>query len=70
MVFAATVLLTKKGVNTRTHSGLIGQFGEELVLTGEFSREIVKYFFQAETLRNKVDYDAFNGVTKVLQIRK
>ena len=40
------------------------------MLTGEFSREIVKYFSQAETLRNKVDYDAFNGVTKSIANKK
>ena len=70
MVFAATALLTKKGVDTKTHGGLIGQFGEEFVLTGEFSREIVKYFSQSETLRNKVDYDAFNGVTESIANKK
>ena len=70
MVFAATDLLTEKGVETKTHGGLNGQFGEEFVLTGEFSREIVKYFSQSETLRNKVDYDAFNGVTESIANKK
>lgn len=70
MVFAAMDLLTLKGVKTKTHGGLISQFGEEFVLTGEFSREKVKYFSQAETLRNKVDYDAFNGVTEKIAHKK
>lgn len=70
MVFSALALLTKKGVKTKTHGGLISQFGEEVVLKGEFSRETVKYFSQAETLRNKVDYDAFNGVTESVANKK
>jgi len=70
MVFMAVALLSVKGVKTKTHGGLIGQFGEEFVLTGEFSRDIVKYFSQVETLRNTVDYAAFNGVTKKMALNK
>ena len=66
----AIALLNVKGVKTKTHGGLIDLFGEEFVLTEEFSRDIVKYFSQAETLRNTVDYAAFNGVTKKMALNK
>lgn len=64
MLFAATALLTLKNKEPKTHAGTLGLFGKEFVLNDDFDEDIVKYFSQSETLRDLVDYNAFNGVTK------
>lgn len=64
MLFAATALLTMKNKQPKTHDGTITSFGQEFIRDDDFNREIAKYFAQTETLRDKVDYDAFNGVTE------
>ena len=63
-MFAATALLTLKDKEPKTHNATLGLFGKELVLNDDFDKDIVKYFSQSETLRDLVDYNAFNGVTK------
>ncbi len=70
MLFAATALLTMKDKQPKTHKGTLNAFGKELVLNDDFSRDIAKYFSQAETLRDKVDYDAFNGITENMANKK
>lgn len=64
MLFAATALLIMKNKQPKTHKGTLTNFGEEFVRDDNFNREIAKFFAQTETLRDKVDYDAFNGITE------
>ena len=70
MLFAATALLTMKKQQPKTHEGTLTSFGREFVRNGDFNKDIAKYFSQAETLRDKVDYDAFNGVTENMARKK
>lgn len=64
MLFATTALLTLKNKELKAHAGILGLFGKEFVLNDDFDKDIIKYFSQSETLRDLVDYNAFNGVTK------
>lgn len=70
MLFAATALLTMKNDKPKTHEGTLAKFGQVLVLHDDFDRKVAKYFSQTETLRDKVDYDAFNGVTEDIALKK
>ena len=70
MLFAATALLTMNNKQPKTHQGTLTEFGKIFVRNGEFDRDIAKYFSQTETLRDKVDYDAFNGVTENIARKK
>ena len=70
MLFAATALLTIKNEKPKSREGTLSKFGKELVLNNDFDRNVTKYFSQTETLRDKVDYDAFNGITENIVLKK
>jgi uncharacterized protein (UPF0332 family) len=55
--YAAKALLLKKKVSTKTHKGLIHQFGLEYVVNDKFDEKIAKNISGLEEDRNKVDYD-------------
>ncbi|KZX14965.1 HEPN domain-containing protein [Methanobrevibacter filiformis] len=55
--YAAKALLFKKGLNPKTHSGTIRQFGLEYVVNGEFDEHIAKILSSLQEERTSVDYD-------------
>ena len=70
MLFAANALLLIKNKNPKTHKWTLINFGKELVLNDDFDKNIAKYLSQAETLREKVDYDAFIFVSENIANKK
>ena len=64
MFLMAKILLIKKGVYPKTHSGMINTFYNEYVGNGDFDEEIFKNFARTQSLREKSDYSAFDGITE------
>ena len=56
MYLAALALLHRKGVETKTHAGLISAIGSEYVKTGELAPEHGRALNLVEELREEVDY--------------
>jgi len=56
MYLAALALLHRKGVETKTHAGLISAIGSEYVKTGELAPEHGRALNLIEELREEVDY--------------
>ncbi|WP_214083851.1 HEPN domain-containing protein [Methanoculleus sp.] len=56
MYLAALALLHRKGVEIRTHAGLISAIGSEYVKTGELAPEHGRALNLIEELREEVDY--------------
>ena len=52
-------LLELKGIETKSHSGLLTMFHDHYVKTGEFSRTALDNLHRAEILREKSDYKNF-----------
>ena len=59
MFYSASALLSKKGIYTKSHSGLITQFYKEYVKNGDFNPDIAKYLGRAESNREIADYETF-----------
>ncbi|MDO5850186.1 MAG: HEPN domain-containing protein [Methanobacteriaceae archaeon] len=57
MYASASALLLKKGIEAKTHKGVLGQLGKKYVKEGLFSKETYDYFYAAKSLRNKSSYD-------------
>ena len=49
-------MIEKKSI-TKTHGGLVGAFGESLILTGEIPKETGKNLNKSLELKNKARYD-------------
>jgi uncharacterized protein (UPF0332 family) len=64
MVSAATAALRFKEITTKTHKGLHNKFSEIFIKSGEIEAELGRKFRYAEDIRNKVDYDSFETITK------
>ena len=65
MALAATAALRYKEIVTKTHKGLHMRFSEEFIRTGDVEARYGKEFRYAEDLRNKVDYQSFETISKV-----
>jgi len=52
-------LLEFKGIETKSHSGLLTMFHDHYVKTGEFSRTALDNLHRSEILREKSDYKNF-----------
>ncbi len=57
-------LLVAKKINTRTHRGLIQQFGQQFIKTGELSQKLSKTLSDTFDLRKLSDYDETIHITK------
>jgi uncharacterized protein (UPF0332 family) len=64
MVSAATAALRFKEIMTKTHKGLHNKFSEIFIKSGDIEAKLGRQFRYAEDLRNKVDYDSFETITK------
>ena len=54
---ARQALLAAKNINVKSHKGLIQQFGQHFIKTGEISQEFSKILTTAFDLRQLSDYD-------------
>jgi len=61
---AASALLIKKGIFSKTHKETIRKFGLEYVVNDSFNKEIGKFFNHVKKDREKADYDYSYEVTK------
>jgi len=57
MFYAASALLRARGIVTKSHRGVIAEFGLEFVNTGVVEKYYAKALSLAETSREKADYD-------------
>jgi uncharacterized protein (UPF0332 family) len=64
MYLAALALLRRKGVETKTHTGLISAIGSEYVKTGELAREHGRALNLIEELREEVDYTICRNIMR------
>jgi uncharacterized protein (UPF0332 family) len=58
MFYVASVLLLRRGLRFKKHSGVISAFGKELVKSGEISAELHGYLIDAQDSRLIGDYEA------------
>ncbi|HYD68440.1 HEPN domain-containing protein [Azospirillum sp.] len=58
MFHAATAAFAARGVVTKTHDALVGQFGREFVESGLIARDLGRAFNVALELRRAADYVA------------
>lgn len=61
--YMVSALLLKDGYSARTHSGIIGLFGQHYVKTGIVPSELGKFYSQLFELRQSGDYDDWKVVT-------
>lgn len=64
MFITAKALLISKNSRSKSHNGLISEFGLHFVKEDEFSNEIFKYLSRTQSLREEADYDAFDDITE------
>ena len=64
MFITAKALLISKNSRSKSHNGLISEFGLHFVKDDEFSNEIFKYLSRTQSLREEADYDAFDDITE------
>ena len=64
MYLAALALLRRKGVEAKTHTGLISAIGSEYVKTGELAREHGRALNLIEELREEVDYTICRNIMR------
>lgn len=64
MHYGTQALLDVKNIASRSHKGMIQQFGQQFVLSGEFSREMARNLKEAYDLRQMSDYEANITITQ------
>ena len=64
MYLAASALLHRKGIEVRTHAGLISAIGSEYIRTGEIAPEHGRALNLIEGLREEVDYTVCRRITR------
>ncbi len=62
--FAASALLSTKGISVKTHKGLLSQFSIEFVKTGIIDDSFVKAFKIAKELREEADYSIIRQLSR------
>ena len=62
--YTIQALLAAKNVNTRTHRGLIQQFGQQFIKTGELSQNLSRTLSETFDLRQLSDYDETIPITQ------
>ncbi|MEL6903348.1 MAG: HEPN domain-containing protein [Cyanobacteria bacterium J06606_4] len=58
MYYGTQALLDNKKIASRTHKGMIQQFGQHFVKTGDFSTDISKRLSDTYDLRQMSDYES------------
>ena len=54
---AKSVIARSRERDPKTHTGVIGRFGELAVRDSDFPREVARHLSRLSTLRNNTDYD-------------
>jgi uncharacterized protein (UPF0332 family) len=72
MYYATQAILTQSGLSSKSHSGTINIFGQEIVEKGKVPKQLGKMLNKAHSLRQKSDYDAsadfeFTEVEKLVE---
>ena len=62
--YSATALLLYKKISAKSHSGVIGQFSEQIVRTGLVSIEEFRVYAKLLNWRSKGDYNDLFDFTK------
>lgn len=62
--YAASALLISYGINTKSHEGNIGMFGQKFVITGLLPRELGKLYNQLFQMRLTGDYSDTFGLSE------
>ncbi len=62
--YAASALLIKNGIETKSHDGVRQMLGKEFVLTGKISTELGKFYSLAFSKRSAGDYEDFVNHTE------
>jgi len=57
MFYSAKAALLEIGVTTRSHSGVVSQFSQHFVKTGQVERRYIRMLTQAMQARETSDYD-------------
>ena len=64
MFHAISALLILKGLEAKTHSGLINLFGQHFVKAGEIEARFTRMLSESKELRENGDYEIFFSGTK------
>jgi uncharacterized protein (UPF0332 family) len=64
MYYGVQAVLDAKNIASRTHKGIIQQFGQHFVQSGEFSREMARDLKETYDLRHISDYEADVVITQ------
>lgn len=70
MFLTAKVLLLKKDIETRKQKGILNEFYENYVLKENFDQTSYKNFARTQSLRQEVDYEARDTITKITAKQK
>ncbi|MGC9778420.1 MAG: HEPN domain-containing protein [Candidatus Heimdallarchaeota archaeon] len=62
--FAASALLSTKGISIKTHKGLLSQFSLEFIKTGQIDDSFIKAFKIAKELREEADYSIVRQLSR------
>lgn len=62
--YAASALLIKNGIETKSHDGVRQMLGKEFVLTGKIPIELGKFYSLAFSKRSAGDYEDFVNHTE------
>lgn len=64
MFLMAKALLKLKGLDAKTHNGLISLFYLKYVFNGNFKHDIYVNFAAGQSIREDADYSAFDYITQ------
>ncbi|MBR0473051.1 MAG: HEPN domain-containing protein [Methanosphaera sp.] len=70
MLLTAKALLLKKDIETRKQKGILNEFYENYVLKENFDQTSYKNFARTQSLRQEVDYEARDTITKITAKQK
>ncbi len=62
--FAASALLSTKGISIKTHKGLLSQFSLGFIKTGQIDDSFIKAFKIAKELREEADYSIVRQLSR------
>ena len=64
MFLMAKALLKKKGLDAKTHNGLISLFSLKYVFEGDFDSKIYSFLASGQSIREDADYSAFDLINQ------
>ena len=64
LFYMSTALLLDKGIEAKSHAGVIAKVGQNFVLSGLLSRDDARLISALQNMRHQGDYDDFNDWTE------